>query len=81
MVAREVIRRLVGESGTWSQNRVGAVLGLTPQAMSNRMQRGSMAVGFVADVLGVLGYDLVAVPRGSRLPNGSVRIDGDGRGV
>lgn len=72
-----VVRTLLAESRVWTQNRLAAEVGLTAQAMSNRMQRpGDLKCGFVADVLAVLGYDLVAVPRGSRLPNGSVRIGG-----
>lgn len=80
MDAREVLRRLTEESPVWSQNKVAAQLGISPQNMSNKMRcPATLKVDLVADYLSVLGYDLVAVPKQSRLPNGSVPITG-GRG-
>lgn len=77
MDGRQAIRELIKDSPAWSQNRLAAEVGMSGQAMSNRMQRqGDLRCDFAARLLAVLGYDLVAVPRGSRLPNGSVRIDG-----
>lgn len=77
MDARQVLRQLIDGSASWSQNRLAAYIGLTSQAMGNRMsasRASSMRVAFVVDVLDALGYDLVAVPKGSRLPNGSMVI-------
>lgn len=76
MNAQQLIDVLVKESPAWTQNRLGAKLGLTSQAMANRMSRSDAKVSFLADALEALGYDLVAVPSGSRLPNGSHRVDG-----
>jgi len=78
MTTREVLRKVIDESAAWSQNRLAVEVGLTPQAMSNRMKPGrDMKAGFVARVLGVLGYQLVAVPKGVRLPAGSIVVDGE----
>ena len=75
MTAAQLIRHLVAESGTWSQNRLGMALGVTPQAMLNALKRRDMRCGFVARALDMLGYELVAVPKGTRLPNGAHRVD------
>lgn len=74
MEARELIRQLIDESPSLSQNRLGTVIGISPQNMSNRMRATSMKVGFLTDCLDALGYDLVAVPKAMRLPNGARRI-------
>lgn len=76
MNAQDVIRQILRGSA-WSQNRLGMALGISPQGMGNAMARKDMRVGFFARALDLLGYDLVAVPKGSRLPNGSIRIDGE----
>ena len=78
MDARSTIKAIVAQSPAWSLNRLGAHMGLSSSAMGNRMSptRSDMRVGFVVAALDALGYDLVAVPKGSRLPNGSIVIDG-----
>lgn len=77
MDAKSLLRKLTEESTVWSQNKVAAELGLSPQNLSNKMRSpGDLKAGLVADYLSVLGYDLVAVPKQSRLPNGSVPITG-----
>ncbi len=79
MDAKDVLRDLIEESPVWSQNKLGAKLGFTPQAMNHRMRAVDLKAGFLADALSALGYELVAVPVGSRLPNGSRTIGGEGR--
>ena len=75
--AIEVAKDLFDQSPTWSQNKVAARMGLSSQAMSNRMQAKDIKVGFFAEVLDVLGYDLVVVPQScTRLPNGSMVVGG-----
>lgn len=76
MTAAELVRREVRES-SWSQARLGRELGLTPSSMLDRLKaKNGMTCGFASRALGLLGWELVAVPRGCRLPNGAVRIDG-----
>jgi hypothetical protein len=75
MNMRDVLRHLIDSSDAWSQNRLAAHLGLSSQAMANRMAPGrGVKADFAAEALDALGYDLVAVPKGSRLPAGSVRV-------
>lgn len=77
MRASEFVRYAVKESGTWSLARLARATGVTPQAFNSAMNRDKdMKAGRLAELASHLGYELVAVPRGSRLPNGSVRIDG-----
>lgn len=78
MKASVAIRALVSQSGAWSQNRLGMALGLTPQGFKSALDRRDMRCGFVSRALDLLGYELVAVPKGGRLPNGAVRIDQGG---
>lgn len=76
MYSNELISYLIEQSPNWSQNKLGRELGLTPQAMYSRMKGGTgFRVNFLVESLNLLGYDLVAVPKGSRLPNGSIKIE------
>ena len=74
MQSNELIREMLDESPVWTQNKLGAKLGLSSQAMSNRMNAADLRAGFLAEMLAVLGYELVAVPSGSRLPAGSRKV-------
>ena len=76
MRAADFIRTATEGSGAWSLSRLATELGIKRQSMNSALNRGDMRVGFVARAADLLGYDLVAVPKGSRLPNGSVRLDG-----
>lgn len=76
MRAADAIRMMVRESGAWSQNRLGMALGYTPQGLKSALDRRDMRCGLVSRALALLGYELVAVPMGAKLPQGSVRIDG-----
>ena len=79
MTIRDALKKLFNESPTWSQNKVGARLGLTNQAMSNRMvQSRRIAVDFVVACLEVMGYQLVIVPPEAKLPRGSIVIEREG---
>lgn len=40
MTMRDVLRHLIDSSEAWSQNRLAVHLGLSPQAMTNRMAPG-----------------------------------------
>ncbi|MBP3884056.1 MAG: Lrp/AsnC family transcriptional regulator [Olsenella sp.] len=72
MKIRDILRKLIDDSTVWSQNRIAPEVGLSPQAMTNRMKGDrNMKAEFAAQVLDVLGYQLVVVPKGNRLPKGS----------
>lgn len=75
MEIKDMIRELIDQSPVWSQNKIGTQLGLSKSAMSQRLGAKRVGVDFAVDVLNLLGYDLVAVPKGSNLPRGSVVVD------
>lgn len=71
MKVLDTLRQLIQRSPNWSQNKIASKLGMSNAAMSNRMRRNDQKVDFVVDVLDILGYDLVIVPKESNLPRGS----------
>lgn len=76
MNMREVLRHLIDTSTVWSQNKLASRIGLTSQAMTNRMKPDrDMKVGFAVDVLEAMGYQLVVVPPESKLPQGSIVVE------
>ena len=76
MNAKDLIRKLISETPGTSQNKLGARMGFTNQAMSHRFRADDPKIGFVVTALEYLGYELVAVPAGSKLPHGAVKLDG-----
>ena len=75
MTINEIIKAIIEKSPSWSQNKLGAALGISQASMSNRMNVRKMGVPFAVEALGLLGYDLVVVPKGSNLPRGSVIVE------
>ena len=75
MNAQEVVRKLVEDSKLWSQNSLAKAMGLSSQAMSNRMNREDLKVGFFAKAVGVLGCKLVVLPPQADVPRGAIVID------
>lgn len=75
METKDMIRELIDQSPVRSQNKIGTQLGLSKSAMSQRLGAKRVGIDFVVGVLNLLGYDLVAVPKGSNLPRGSVVVD------
>lgn len=73
MKASDAIRQLISKS-QWSQNRMGMALGVTPQTFSTAMRRHDMKAGTVARALDLLGYELWAIPKGTKAPQGSIQI-------
>lgn len=74
MESHDLIKKLISESPTLTQNKLGSAMGLIPQTMSKRMNAKRLGIDFVVRALDVLGYDLVAVPKQSRLPKGSISV-------
>lgn len=76
MKAAELVRREVRDSA-WSQRRLGMALGIGSSSMQDRMNaKNGLNCGFASRALALLGWELVAVPMGSKLPPNAVRIDG-----
>lgn len=77
MKSVEIARSLIEQSPVWSQNKLASKLGLSPQAMSNRMQAVDLKASFLAEIVESLGYELVVVPQESKLPKGSIRVSNE----
>ena len=75
MSIKDTLQALIEESPVWSQNKLGNEMGLSQSAMSQRMNAKRIGFDFVCRTLGLLGYDLVAVPKGSNLPRGSIVVE------
>lgn len=67
------IRSLI-ESSPLNQTDVGRSVGMSAQSMNNLLARNDAKVSTVIDVLETLGYQLVIVPKGKRLPDSSVVV-------
>lgn len=71
----EILRELIERSPNWTQNKIANKLGVSSQNMSNKMNtKGAPKADFVAKVLSVLGYRLVVIPDGTKLPAGAIEI-------
>ena len=77
MKATDAIRQILANSSGWSQNRLGAELGYSKQVMHDRMTVQDAKAGFLSDAVALMGYKLVVVPPGTKLPNGSIEITSD----
>ena len=71
----EMLDKLI-EDSSWNKSRLAKAMGMLPQTLNTRFTKAnSPKVSFVVEMLNLLGYDLVAVPKGSNLPRGSVVVD------
>lgn len=78
MNGKEVFRTLQRASH-WSQNKIAHEIGMTSQDLSQRMNVNvDLRADVLAELLSVIGYELIAVPKGTRLPNKSMRIEPSG---
>lgn len=80
MTFKDAIHSIV-QSPNWNLSRLGAALGVSRQAISNRINRSDgLRLPNAIEMAEALGYDLVLVPKHSRLPEGSFRITVEGGG-
>ena len=78
MSAKSIFQNLIKKSPNWSQNKVAKELNMTSQDLSQRMGlKSDLRTDLFVSLLNVLGYDLVVVPKGSRLPQGSIKVEED----
>lgn len=60
------------QDSTWNKSRVAKELGISPQRLNGRLREGkSPKTNNVIEILNIIGFNLVIVPKGSRLPSGS----------
>lgn len=69
------VKQVIKDTG-FSMQRIANVMGITQQSVSSFVNRSrSMKVDNAVKVLDAMAYDLVIVPRGSRLPKGSIVVE------
>lgn len=74
MNAGEAVKEVAARTG-FTMARIAALLGVTPQMVNGYVNRSkSMRASNMAAMCDAMGYDVVLVPRGSRLPQGSVVV-------
>lgn len=75
--AGEAVKAVMDRSG-FTRARVASVMGVSPQVVNGFINRSaSMKVDNAARMLDAMGYDVVFVPRGTKLPSGSVVVKAD----
>lgn len=75
MNASDAVRSIAKEAGK-NLTDLAREEGVTPQAVQKRLGRGGLTVATLCKMLGALDYEVVAMPKGSEAPEGSVRIEG-----
>lgn len=71
--ASDVIRMSLSTSPI-SLTGLANIVGVGAQSLESRLRASSMRVSSASEMLGPLGFDLVAVPKGSVLPSGSYKV-------
>ena len=83
MRIQEAIRNLMKEQHVTLEamgERMGGITKMAVHGALNGRKQKSMSVDRAACFLDRLGYEMAAVPKGSRLPNGSMVIEAAGGG-
>lgn len=81
MRIQEAIRHLMKEQHVTLEamgERMGGITKTAVHGALNGRKQKSMSVDRAVCFLDKLGYEMVAVPKGSRLPNGSMAIEAAG---
>ena len=74
----DAIREAASASG-FTFARLAAAMGTVPQVVNGYLTRkNGMRADKLVDIAGAMGYEVVLVPNGSRLPNGSITVDAGG---
>lgn len=74
MKFKEAVNAIL-KSPNWNLSRLGAALGVSRQAISNRINRSdTVRLSSAVEMADALGYEVALVPKHSRLPEGSFRI-------
>jgi transcriptional regulator with XRE-family HTH domain len=79
MYISDAIREIIALRGS-SQQSVAVKLGVKPPSIAVALHRGNMTARTLWKILNALDYDLVAVPRGTKLPPAARAIDPIGCG-
>ena len=74
MKSNEIIRELM-EKNDIRFNRFADMLGLKPNALASRMKRGNFSTDVLNQMLDVFGYEIVLVPKGTKLKDGWYAVE------
>lgn len=75
MKANEVMRCVMAATHT-STSEIARVLNITPAATRQRFNgERSMSVDNFSEMLDICGYEVIAAPKGAKLPTDSFKID------
>lgn len=71
----EATNKAISETA-WSKSAIAEEMGLKPQGLNDKLMRNkNPKIDFVTKLLGIVGFRLVVLPKGARLPQGSIVID------
>ena len=74
----DALRSAAAASG-FTFARLAAVMGTIPQVVNGYLTRkNGMRADKLVDMAGATGYDVLLVPKGSRLPHGPITVDASG---
>jgi len=69
-----IIRDAIDKS-SYTKSGLARELGVTPASISDRLDpRKDLGVAKAKELTDLLGYDIVVVPKGARLPQGATRV-------
>lgn len=76
MSIENIINNIIKES-SWTKARIARLLGKTPQSINDRLstkKKKALGVNTAMEMLDLLGYEMLVVPKGTRLPQGAYRV-------
>lgn len=71
----EAVNKAISETA-WSKSAIAEEMELKPQGLNDKLMRNkNPKIDFITKLLGIVGFRLVVLPKGARLPQGSIVID------
>lgn len=71
----EAVNKAISKTA-WSKSAIAEEMGLKPQGLNDKLMRNkNPKIDFITKLLGIVGFRLVVLPKGARLPQGSIVID------
>lgn len=74
MKTNEIIRELMGKDDM-RFNQFADTLGLKPNALASRLNRGNFSTDILNGMLDILGYKIVLVPEDTKLKDGWYEVE------
>ncbi len=74
MKTSEAVREIMKEQGIGT-TKMASRMDKTPRVVSDRLRQDNMSVSILNELLRVLDYKVIIVPRDTKLPRGGFEID------